>query len=84
MIRTQLYLPEDYHQELTFLASREKLPVAELVRRFIAQGIKTEKRVKKSGETLLALARMATKAGPKDFSSKHDDYLYGKKSSFGK
>lgn len=84
MVRTQIYIPEELHRELTFLAKKESLSLAELIRQFVRMGIKTKKRRRNSGKTLLELARYAVKGLPKDLSTKHDEYLYGKKSPFGK
>lgn len=59
--------------------------MAELIRQFVEIGIRRARKGKKgSGKTLLELARYAVSGLPKDLSSKHDEYLYGKKSPFGK
>jgi len=84
MIRTQVYFPEDLHRELFLLAKKENLAMAELVRQFVKIGVRIKRSKKSSGETLLKLASDAVKGLPKDLSNRHDEYLYGKKSPFGK
>lgn len=78
MKRTQLYLPEDTHQDLTFLAQREKKTVSQIVRELLTEGIHKKKSAS-SGKILEKLANYNVTAGPKDLSSKLDSYLYGGK-----
>ena len=75
-------MPQELHQKLFFLAEKEDLSMAELIRRFVTQGVKTIGKKKNSGETLLELADNAVKGIAKDISAKHDEYLYGRKSPY--
>lgn len=78
MKRTQLYLPEDTHLELAFLAQKEEKSISQLVREILVEGIRKKKSLS-SGKTLEKLANYNVTAGPKDLSSKLDSYLYGGK-----
>ncbi len=78
MIRTQIYLDEDIHKDLTFLARREKESMAKLARDILKEGIQRRKKLDKSGkEVLKKLLAMKIKGGPSDLSSNLDHYLYG-------
>lgn len=78
MLRTQLYISEELHQELILLARQEDVSLAKLTREFLEVGVKMKKRKESSGKTLLALARQSIGGLPKDVSNKHNQYLYGK------
>jgi hypothetical protein len=78
MIRTQIYIPEATHRELTKLAEVKKQPMAQVVREFIEEGVKKATEIDYSGRTTLeALANLKLKGGPKDLSHNLDYYLYG-------
>ncbi len=57
----------------------QNIPAAGLVRKYLRVGIikATPKRMT-AGQALLRIAKSAVK-GPKDLSTRHDDYLYGDK-----
>lgn len=78
MKRTQLYIPEETHNELFFLAIRSKKTISQLIREILKEGIAQKKTVKKV-DTLEKLANYGETAGPKDLSSNLDKYLYGQK-----
>ncbi len=78
MIRTQIYIPEELHQETMFLAKKQGKSMAELLRNFITIGIIEEKKKKSKQRSLSSLARLGIKGGPKDLSKNIDKYLYQK------
>lgn len=77
MIRTQIYIPETIHQETKLLARRKKQPMAELLRRFVIEGVKEEKR-KIKPTSLDSLTNLKITGGSKNLSRDVDKYLYGK------
>ena len=80
MKRTQIYLPEKIHQELSLKAQREKVTISEVTRQILEAGLpKTFRKKANSAVHLLNLAKEAEKrdwSGPVDLSTKVDDYLY--------
>jgi len=76
MLRTQLYLPEETHQELTLWAAKMDLSMAEVARRLIKTGLEKKDEFLEKGNDLLALVKLKIKGGPKDLSQKLDTYLY--------
>lgn len=78
MIRTQIYMPKDTHEQLIRLARARKEAVAKLVRDFVKAGL-AKTRMDQSGiKTLNTIAHLKLKGGPKDLSENFDHYLYGK------
>ena len=81
MIRTQIYIPEELHQETKFLAQKQGKTMAELLRSFITIGVIEEKKKVKT-PSLDRLIKLGVKGGPKDLSKNFDKYLvesiYGK------
>ena len=86
LIRTQILLDSQTKAELLSLSQTTNQSISQLVRRFVSQQIKEEKkkikRTKKmSGvEALLAMAKSAKKLGlkgPRDLAQNHDYHLYG-------
>lgn len=77
MIRTQVYIPDELHQAAKTIAGRRKEPMAEVLRRFIAKGVREETQGLKQ-KPLVDLARLKITGGPKDLSKNMDKYLYGK------
>lgn len=75
MIRTQIYVPEPVHQAAKIIAQRQKKSLAELLRRFIIEGLQKEKK-KLKPKSLASLTKLNITGGPKDLSSKMDKYLY--------
>lgn len=78
MIRTQIYIPEEIHQETKFLAQKQGKSMAELLRSFITIGVIEEKKKKSKQRSLSSLARLGIKGGPKNLSKNIDKYLYQK------
>lgn len=78
MIRTQMYLDEDIHKDLTHLARRERKSMAEVTRVILKEGIKKRKNVDRSGvKTLLAIANIGGTSDDPYLSENIDHYLYG-------
>jgi predicted DNA-binding protein len=78
MIRTQIYLPEETHKELTSLAEVKRQPMAQIVRDFIEDGVKRVKEIDNTGITAIEnLLKIKATGGPKDLSTNLDHYLYG-------
>lgn len=77
MQRTQIYLPEEIKMKAQKLANRRGVPLAAVVRQALEKEIK-ETAVPKENP-LIHLAKLKIKGGPKDLSSKFDEYLYGDK-----
>lgn len=78
MIRTQIYIPEITHKELTKLAEVKGQSMAQVVRDFIEEGVKKATEIDYTGKTVLRnLLDMKLTGGPKDLSTNLDHYLYG-------
>lgn len=78
MIRTQIYLDEDIHKDLSHLARQEKESMAKVARDLLKEGIQKRKQLDKSGkEVLKKLLAMKVSGGPTDLSKNLDHYLYG-------
>lgn len=78
MIRTQIYLDEDVHKDLSILARKEKESMAKVARDILKEGIQKKKQLDKSGkEVLKKLLSLKIKGGPTDLSASLDHYLYG-------
>ena len=82
MIRTHLYITVEQARDIKLRAKRERRRKSDVARdllergRFVSQG----RRQESVGEALLRLAQLGKKfrmTGPKDLSTKLDDYLYG-------
>ena len=69
MIRTQIYLPDDLHQELTFLSQKTGENISTLIREGAWEVIKKKKKTKKNPSSFFG----ALKKGPKDLSTKIND-----------
>lgn len=84
MLRKQLYIPEELQRQIKLLVLKEKKTEAEVVRELLASALDRKKRVKgrsfrNPADFLLSIALYKVK-GPRDLSSRLDDYLYGRKS----
>jgi hypothetical protein len=81
MIRTQLYLPEQLHRDLTLTARRKRESFAELVRKFLQEKL-DDNRAEGAGSTstLLKIAGKCKAKTPGDLSKNITSYLYGAKS----
>jgi len=78
MVRTQIYIPEDEHNDLMIVANQKKQPMAAVIRFFIKKGLREEKDIDKSGKSALKkLLAIRTTKGPADLSANLDHYLYG-------
>ena len=79
MIRTQVYLPEELHQELMFLSKTEKVNFSTLIREGAKVLIerKRTKKLRKNKGWGKGFIGACSKGGPKDLASKIDYYLYG-------
>lgn len=77
MLRTQIYLPEDYRSQLTLMAKIMDVPMAEVIRKMIKAGIEKKEEIINKGNDLFKLSSLKIEGGPKDLSSKLDSYLYG-------
>jgi len=77
MFRTQIYLPEELHSELTSLGKKLNLPMAEVVRKILKNSLKKKETLMGKGNDLIKLGKLKIKGGPKDLSQNLDSYLYG-------
>lgn len=81
MDRTQIYLPHQAMVDFRQRAFEEGVSVSEIIRRTIINCEPKKKSKQNVGKWLLSLAEEAERRGikgPKDLSSKVDEYLYGK------
>ena len=80
MLKTYLYVPEQLNQEINALAQLQKESKAKIIRTALEKGIIFIKRQKaSSASVLLRIAEVGKKykpCGPKDVSTKMDDYLW--------
>lgn len=78
MIRTQIYLDEEVHRDLTVLAKEEQESMAKLARDILKEGVYKRKGLDKSGKGVLkSLLSIKATGGPEDLSKNLDHYLYG-------
>ena len=68
MIRKQLYIPPEMDRELEIAARKEGKREAQLIREFLAAGLKMETPIENAGTFLLDLAAIGAR-GPKDLST---------------
>lgn len=76
MLRTQVYLPKNLHQELTTWAKQMDVPMAEVVRKILKAGLVRKESFLDEENDLLELSKLKLKGGPKDLSAKLDFYIY--------
>lgn len=77
MIRTQIYLDKDIHEDLTALAKKERESMAKIARDILKEGLQKRKSLDKSGKKVLKkLIGIKAKGGPSDLSENLDHYLY--------
>lgn len=76
MLRTQIYLPEQLHDELTSWAIKMKVPMAQIVRQILQAGLEKREAFLPGENDLLELTKLKIKGGPTDLSLKLDSYLY--------
>ena len=78
MIRTQMYLEEEDHKDLQYLAQKERKSMAEVTRAILKEGIKKRKTMDTSGmKTLVALTKIGGTSDDPYLSENIDHYLYG-------
>jgi|GEM_PF-1166639 len=78
MIRTQIYIPEIMHKQVSQLAQGQDTSMASIVRALLQSGLKNIAQVDNSGkDTLKKIANLKFTGGPADISVNHDYYLYG-------
>lgn len=73
MIRTQVYIPNDLYYAVRMVAKRTKKKPAAVLRELLRAGL--QKTSVNAGTTLLGISKIGIK-GPRNFSSRIDDYLY--------
>lgn len=73
MIRTQIYLPEDLHRELSLLAKQEKKSLSDLIREGAKKVVKEKDKI---STTWLRNINGIIKKGPKNLSKKINESLY--------
>lgn len=84
MIRTNIYFPRDVHQKLQQVANKEGVSMAELVREFVEHELDKEIKKEPAAATLLRMAANAGSSSVGDLAKKHDYYLYGEGSEYGR
>lgn len=75
MKRTQLYLDEKIHKELSTQAKKENRTISDLVRDFVDEGL-VVKRAQNNPKALIKLAKFGFR-GPKNLSRDIDKVAYG-------
>ena len=76
MLRTQIYLPEDYYNQLNNMAKQMNISMGKTIRIILKKGLEKQKKMITKGNDLYQLANLKIKGGPKDLSQKIDKYLY--------
>jgi len=78
MIRTQMYLDDETHKDLTQLAEQQNRSMAKVARDILKADIQKIKAVDTSGKnTLVAIANIGVTADDPFLSENIDHYLYG-------
>ena len=78
MIRTQIYIPKETHNQLSRLARSKQEPMAKVVRQFLVEGLKRAQVQDLSGKQALhRISSLRLQGGPKDLSRNLNHYLYG-------
>lgn len=82
MLKTYLYIPDHLEEQIVQTARLQKKSKAEVMRQALESGLKKFKSQGNAGvEVLFKLAELGKKyklKGPKDSSSRMDEYLWGK------
>lgn len=80
MFKTYLYIPTELNQQLEFAAKANRVTKARLMRQALQEGLKVLKQDRNdAGQILLDIASLAKKnkvQGPRDLSTKMDEYLW--------
>ncbi|HLC93964.1 MAG TPA: CopG family transcriptional regulator [Patescibacteria group bacterium] len=78
MKRTQIYLPEELHYELGYLAKLQNSSISEIIRKTLKQSLKKQKGRKKSAyaffDYLIKQGKKYGKNLPRDLSTRHTEY----------
>lgn len=77
MIRTQIYLPSEIKKELEKISRKESIPMGEMIRKILKKSLIDNREFRK-GNDMIELTKLRLKGGPRDLSSKLDEYLYSK------
>jgi predicted DNA-binding ribbon-helix-helix protein len=76
MVRTQIQLTEEQYEGLKRMAAREKISMAEYVRRVLDRSLVREAELGDEARRRMALQAMGkARSGKTDISRRHDDYL---------
>jgi hypothetical protein len=75
MVRTLIQLTEDQHQRLKERAKRDRVSVAEEVRRAVEEHLAQDKREAAWDRLLASAGAFHDKDGARDVSENHDEYL---------
>ncbi|MFH1150248.1 MAG: ribbon-helix-helix protein, CopG family [Actinomycetota bacterium] len=76
MVRTQIQLTEEQYEGVRRIASREKISMAEYIRRALDRSLRQETPVTDEARRRMALQAMGTgHSGRSDISQRHDEYL---------
>ncbi|MBU1672408.1 MAG: ribbon-helix-helix protein, CopG family [Actinobacteria bacterium] len=76
MVRTQIQLTEEQYEGLKKMAAREKISMAEYVRRALDRSLRREAPLSDEVRRRMALQAMGTgHSGRSDISERHDDYF---------
>lgn len=82
MLKTYLYLPDELNDKITQIAKEKKQSKAKVIRKAIEKGLKGQVTYSDAGiEAFLKIGEMGAKykiKGPKDSSTKIDEYLWDK------
>lgn len=76
MIRIQVYLTQQLYQKIDIIAHTENKAADQVVRELLEKGLSTRKNPITIGNAFLKLTKINAQGGPKNLSSKIDDYLY--------
>jgi len=77
MVRTQVYIPEDIHEELKRRSKSMGLSMAEQIRQALREYLDREEGVVLREDDPIWNIVGAASSGPNDVSIHHDKYLYG-------
>lgn len=76
MIRTQIYIPEQMHAQLTRLAEKRNKALAEVIREFLGKELQQTPEENMGKQAMWRLVNLNLRGGPKDLAQNLDKYLY--------
>jgi hypothetical protein len=79
MLRTQIFLTETLMKKLKRIKTHKNKTLGGVIREILEENIEKYLKAKPNGASLTDLAREGSKGGPRDLSTRIDDYLYGDK-----